>query len=990
MRITPSQRLPFALVVLTATLGPVPGHAYPPPPEVLQEVERLSKEVAELDKQGKHRQALPILDRLLAIVRKESGPLHYDTACVLSARAGFHFHTLDLTAAEKDLGDALAVLDSPDLVGGPGQRKELLLERGTLRGRLGEVLEKKGDRPQAVAQVRKGLDAFTEAGARDSADGAILLNNLGLWLAVLGDDQEGLPLLLEAVLLRERLNPVDERELAVARHNVAVVYNGTGDPKAALPYARKAADQMQKLWQADPATHWLTYAATAADRGRVYYRLGRAAEAAIDLAAAEATLRKGLEDARQGRNRWNEAGAAEKLAAVLSDRGCILADRGRPDEALSNFDEAIRLQREWGTRGDPTEAERNRAVVLAFHKGRPAEAAPALRDLLVARAGSLDYYFSHQSERQRLAFLGQQRLLLDTYLSVGLAAGIPPSELYGHVLAWKGAVFGRQRADHPGLQEPALVRLVGELREAAGRVVLWGRTSVAPADEAAWVKTLGDLRRRKEDLERRLQEALARPVAAGGLGGPGPDDVAARLPHPDHAALIDYLTFARYAWDREKGTLDVQPGLLAFVVRGGEPRIDCIDLGDVRPVLGDVRRWCVGLRGPLAADRTELDQIAARVSSRVWDPVRARLDEKWPGRKAHLVVVSPDGPLCAFPFAALPGDGPGRYLLHERLVATVLSGRHAYEAFSPGRPTAPTPSLLVAANVDYGPAADHPKSFQAIDPDRHLIAQAAGPFAARFPAARCDTLEGGKADRPGLLRALGKKYANVVLVTHGEAEADDWFRVDAGQARLGGRVRCRPQGLLGGRLVLAGANNPRPALDSLLSYEDLSTLALGDTDLMVCWVCGFGAGEPSSGEGLRSLARAAHVAGVRTLVAPLAAAAEGTTAHLSELFQENLWRHGQGKLVALRNAQLEVRQHSDHPSDWAIWTLSGDIGSVDLSVDPAVPGPSGPQAAASDWRGWVGVPLAAALLVVVVLLGRRLCIRGRDRSRQGAGRSRGA
>jgi hypothetical protein len=92
----------------------------------------------------------------------------------------------------------------------------------------------------------------------------------------------------------------------------------------------------------------------------------------------------------------------------------------------------------------------------------------------------------------------------------------------------------------------------------------------------------------------------------------------------------------------------------------------------------------------------------------VWQPIQDHLND------AVTVLVSPDGPLHALPFAGLPGSVPGTYLIEEFAIATIpvpalLPTLHARstamrngEADQPEKGAPRPPSLLVIGDADYG------------------------------------------------------------------------------------------------------------------------------------------------------------------------------------------------------------------------------------------------------------------------------------------------
>ncbi len=147
-------------------------------------------------------------------------------------------------------------------------------------------------------------------------------------------------------------------------------------------------------------------------------------------------------------------------------------------------------------------------------------------------------------------------------------------------------------------------------------------------------------------------------------------------------------------------------------------------------------------------------------------------------------------------------------------------------------------------------------------------------------------------------------------------------------------------------LVLTGANQSPESRaisdsnsgDALLMADEILTLPLQNTELVVLSACDTGQGKALGGEGLLGIQRAFQVAGARTTVASLWKVDDAATQILMERFHRNLSRPGTTRLDALRDAQLELlrsapkelrdatRLKTDRlpPYYWAAFTLSGD------------------------------------------------------------------
>jgi CHAT domain-containing protein len=94
--------------------------------------------------------------------------------------------------------------------------------------------------------------------------------------------------------------------------------------------------------------------------------------------------------------------------------------------------------------------------------------------------------------------------------------------------------------------------------------------------------------------------------------------------------------------------------------------------------------------------------------------------------------------------------------------------------------------------------------------------------------------------------------------------------------------------------------------DGILTAEEVQSLDLRGTELVVLSACETGLGVSESGQGVLGLQRAFQAAGARATVASLWKVDDAATTVLMEQFYTNLWIKKMSKLEALRQAQLAV------------------------------------------------------------------------------------
>jgi CHAT domain-containing protein len=356
----------------------------------------------------------------------------------------------------------------------------------------------------------------------------------------------------------------------------------------------------------------------------------------------------------------------------------------------------------------------------------------------------------------------------------------------------------------------------------------------------------------------------------------------------------------------------------------------------------------------------------------VWEPLLPRLGD------ARTILVSPDGALGRLPWAALPGQKPGSYLIEERAFAVVPIPRLLPELLARTTKHVTDASLMLVGEVDFdagageglrdinriagltpraerGDSLSHWNLLPGTGPEIRAIGQS---FRKRDPSGALTSLRGLEATESAV-RLAAPRHRYLHFATHGffapaelrSALATASRGDNADEPNLFARrdVAGFHPGLLSG-LVLAGANRPSPPDldDGILTALEVAELDLGGVDLAVLSACETGLGESAGGEGLLGLQRAFQTAGARSVLAGLWTVPDRATQSLMQRFYDNLWQKKMTRLEALRQAQLWMLREAtkqpelvrgletlDEPVDlgsssllppyyWAAIVLSGD------------------------------------------------------------------
>lgn len=560
------------------------------------------------------------------------------------------------------------------------------------------------------------------------------------------------------------------------------------------------------------------------------------------------------------------------------------------------------------------------------------------------------------------------------------------------VLRRKGIVFAalcrfrdQQRLSASDSETRRLVEREHALRQRISSLALKPPADMAQADLTQLSRTLSaEADRLQADVHRRLTDLRGAPLEPETIDW---RTVADRL--PADAALVDFVRL--YAYDPT--AINGQPTWLpahyyALVLRGGpQSSPQLFDLGPAEPIEAAVHDLRKHLQDtprliPVSGEaflESQYRSLSRRVHDLAWRPLSAALDN------AITIYVAPDSELNRIAFETL-NDESGAYLAERYQFAYLTSGRELlrsdtqsgqgtvifagpdFDVDEAGRRTAtadlaarlPTPSPALQATTDPGAVTG-------------LVLRGGAWKALAGAAAEADdvtplldksvygpvTQYVGAQAQEELLKHLSPPRI-LHVATHGYfVEDEPEAAVQPGEyttrGRLFGsavgfeRLRASQNPLLRSGIVLAGANRiaersqasaPSSAPgataaeattmdDGWLTAEEIATLDLRGTELVVLSACETGLGDVPTGEGVQGLRRAFLYAGARTLVTSLYKVPDDTTRPLMREFYSRLTA-GADQLTALHEARLaEMRRRrastgAAHPFFWGSFILVGN------------------------------------------------------------------
>jgi CHAT domain-containing protein len=602
-------------------------------------------------------------------------------------------------------------------------------------------------------------------------------------------------------------------------------------------------------------------------------------------------------------------------------------------------------------------------------EGKPDRAVPLCRTMLRQNLDLARNTLPWLSEAQAVAFLTNpyRQHARDLLLSA-LRPRARDSARDVYAAVWDSrALLARTLARRQRLlaSAPMATPLAAELARTRQELAQLTLAAPEPGQGEARHRRLARLNEDKERLEKELarlgQETGKLPASEES----SPADLARHL--ADDEAVVDIVEATVLIPSADKKGLRIDSHYDAFILtrRKQAPGYSVVwqTLGPTRPIDDAIENWrehLVGEKDPFVYGRRRKRAAAAdsgregTLKALVWDRIEPHLG----GRTT--VVILPEGRLTLLPWAALPGKKPGTLLLDSHAIGTASHGQHLVELLT--RKTKPEGNLLLVGGVDYGARPQQGMTM----PDRRQwrplpatvaeIEAIAGLWQGQGKPA---VLTGKAAGELALRRVLpGARFAH--LATHGFF-ADDSYRTalkhqtgqeqlfagGAGGSQAHATVTARNPLILSG-IVLSGANLPpqtdREGLpmgeDGILTAEEVASLRLERTELVVLSACETGIGTEVPSEGVFGLQRAFALAGARTTVASLWEVGDDATRALMLEFYQNLWQRKMSKLKALCEAQRTLAQRYDPatkrlrppgtaaapcpPFFWAAFVLNGD------------------------------------------------------------------
>ena len=520
------------------------------------------------------------------------------------------------------------------------------------------------------------------------------------------------------------------------------------------------------------------------------------------------------------------------------------------------------------------------------------------------RSKSLVKVLSSVSEPRRLAFLSMVEQ--DLHLLLSLAFG----PLAGSHAASKAALNSVLRLKAVSLDVQVTEDASDELkalRQMAARLLFDGST--------AEKRKACDERIEQLEAASRKTVDISSPMYTSSV-----ESVVAVL--PEATSLLECIVF-RFS-DFKRAPLDKPEMFYAVWTVEDTGLVDSWLLGsaaDLNAIIKNIRTQA-SKQQCSKSSLVSLEQSCCQLRERLLDPALRRTVR-------HLFIAA-DGELSRVPFATLsPITGEGCLLGEALTVSLLFSGRDLLilkdrkdrcKSRSPSRP------VVVAApsfQQEIMSLSSHPAAVRSLDwrrgfefaplPETHAEGCAVSQLICG------ELLVGDEAtstaftgiEKPGILH----------VATHGFF-LPDLTTVDG---RLEAVLSKAENPLLRCGLAFAGAQawqNGSAGADGILTAQEIRTMDLRGTELVVLSACNTGLGDVVCGQGVMGLARAFIIAGAQAVIMSLWPIGDKATRELMVDFY-TLMMSGSSPVQALQNAMQNLKSRDHRPAGWAAFVLHG-------------------------------------------------------------------
>jgi len=883
------------------------------------------------ERTGHYVKAEPLFQQSLNIYEQLVGREHSYTAASLNNLAGLYYHKGDYQKADEYFQRSLKICEKVF-----GQED---LHTASVLNSLCALYTDTGDYAKAEAACRRGLTIKEKVLGPEHPSTATSLNNLAVLYNSIADYAKAESLYQQSLAIREKVLGPDHPDTAMSVNNLASLYDTIGKcEKAELLFKRSLKICQGVLGMEHPDT-----AAVMDNLAKSYRHMG-------EFDKAEQLYQQSL------KIREKVLGAAHSDTAIsMKNLALLYQGSGNYSKAEPLFTKSLEVMEEVLGLAYPAMADFYQDFgFLMIKVGHDDLAITNARKGKRAYEAGLATVLSFTSERQRMVFQ-RKRHPYDLLATLGDA-----NDLAGIVVHSKGVVLDSLLEDELVAQEstnPAVKRILEHLREEGRKLTDLDMTLPSVSGREASAKLQADRRQLEQQIED-LQRALARNVASLGLVRR-----SLRITVPEiqtvlakNAVLLEFIRYDHYlgksAFEPRYGVVLLGTRSVAF--NNAKPSESVwVPLGSAESIERNLKEYGGVMRGERRGELSLLRTLYAQL----FEPIQKRLP-----KGITTLVISPDAELNFMSFATLVNE-QDRFLAEQYTIKYVASGRDLIF----GRAGKKGSRRLAAfANPAFG---EKPAVASASDTNAvHLAIMATDQrdYAGLTLAPLPNTLQEAEflRERSSAWNMQGVMYAGAEateaevkavkspyilhLATHGFFLPDT---LPTNQPTMDTRLLSQERmpmvwhnPMQRSGLAFAGAQltldawkrgeTPDPEDDGILMAQEVGTMNLKETWLVVLSACDTGVGEARAGEGVLGLRRGFIQAGAQNLLMTLWPVSDKWTVEMMKAFYDRALKNGDasGALAQVQRDYLVKLRKEKNPVMAArlagpfVMTFQGGVG----------------------------------------------------------------
>lgn len=798
-------------------------------------------------KLGKNSLAEPLYERGLAIDEKRTGLESMTTARDLARIAENESRIGNFEKAKEALERNLAIMEKLEGPESPGAGSAMLT--------LGIVYRQMGNFAQSESYYRHALAIEEKNPSSDNSYIPLTLSGLGELYMDMGDYPRAETFIRRAIKINEEAFGPESSKTAFTLRDLVLLYSQEGKYVRANSLAHRVFTIIKKA----DGTNSLQTADALNNLGAINIRMG-------NYAKAESYTKQGLAIRERILGPENPL-----VASSLGGLAIAREEMGDSKGAAPLLRRALNIEEQAFGPDNPAAADTLEGLAEVYFDLQQTNRSLAYAAKLEqARLMMLANILSFTSERQRLQYEAQ----FDPYSM--FASLNDAQQMALTVLRHKGIVLDsllEDQAVERASRDPEVHALIEQLKPAKQRLtrmLMAAPKNLNPATLKNWAEARDKLSNRVQKLE----GALAQKVAGFGHARRALAVTVAQVQKviPPKAVLLEYVRYQRYLghqrWENNYGAV--------ILASHGKPKWVC--LGAARATDKNVLLCQEAVRDRKGNDEAKLSTALHNLYDQIWKPLEPLLPAD-----TKIVIISPDASLNFISFATLLTPH-NRFLAEKYSVRYVASGRDLLRR--PAKSSSQEMVIFAAPDFDADGAGSGDKTGLYLQPLPYFARNAAQLEAEvktwGWPVRVYSGVEATETrvrlvDAPRILHFATHGFFLPETI-QGLSERFSFFGYSLGWTHPQPRVvLVNPMDRSG--IALAGAQTtldawqqgriPPTATDGILTAEEVGSLNLHGTWLVVLSACDTGIGAPMAGEGVMGLRRGFVEAGAQNLLMTL-------------------------------------------------------------------------------------------------------------------------